>query len=230
MSDADDTKLRLLETAGMVFAEKGFRAATVREICQRAGVNLASVNYHFGDKERLYIESVKRAHFCRGQQLPAPSWPDGTPAETRLRDVIRGLLERMLSAPDTAWHGQLMMRELQQPTAACVELVRDYMRPQFELICSILRELLPDDASDEKLRLVVFGIVGQCLHLRLGRNIIGMLAPREELRHYQADFLSEHIADWTLAAIAGLRLRQEQSLRLRQEQGLQLGQEEGAGR
>ena len=118
MSDVDDTKLRLLETAGMVFAEKGFRAATVREICQRAGVNLAAVNYHFGDKERLYIESVKRAHFCRGQQLPMPSWPAGTSAETRLRDVIRGLLERMLSAPDSAWKGQLMMREMQQPTAA----------------------------------------------------------------------------------------------------------------
>lgn len=210
MSDVDDTKLRLLETAGMVFAEKGFRAATVREICQRAGVNLAAVNYHFGDKERLYIESVKRAHFCRGQQLPMPSWPEGTPAETRLRDVIRGLLARMLSAPDTAWHGQLMMRELQQPTAACAELVRDYMRPQFELIWSILKELLPEETSDEKLRLIVFGIVGQCLHFRLGRKIIGMLTPAEELQRYQADYLSQHVADWTLAAIEGLRLRHEQ--------------------
>lgn len=212
MSDVDDTKVRLLETAGMVFAEKGFRAATVREICQRAGVNLAAVNYHFGDKERLYIESVKRAHFCRGQQLPMPSWPDGTLAETRLRDVIRGLLERMLNAPDTAWHGQLMMRELQQPTAACAELVRDYMRPQFELMRSILKELLPEETVDEKLRLITFGIVGQCLHFRLGRKVIGMLAPPEELRRYQADYLAEHIADWTLAAIAGMRLRQEQEV------------------
>ena len=210
MSEVDDTKVRLLETAGMVFAEKGFRAATVREICQRAGVNLAAVNYHFGDKERLYIESVKRAHFCRGQQLPMPSWPDETPAQTRLRDVIRGLLERMLSAPDTAWHGQLMMRELQQPTAACAELVQDYMRPQFELMRSILQELLPEETTDEKLRLITFGIVGQCLHFRLGRKVIGMLTPPEELRRFQADYLAEHIADWTLAAIAGLRLREEQ--------------------
>ncbi|HXT61353.1 MAG TPA: CerR family C-terminal domain-containing protein [Pirellulales bacterium] len=211
-SDVDDTKLRLLETAGTVFAEKGYRAATVREICQRASVNLAAVNYHFGDKERLYIESVKRAHFCRGQHVPPPSWPDGTAPEDKLRDVIRAILERMLAAPDTAWHGQLMMRELQQPTAACAELVRDYMRPHFDLIRSILVELLPDSIGDDKLRLIAFGIVGQCLHFRLGRAIIGMLTPPEEFRRYQAGYLAEHVASWTLAAVDGLRLRAEQGV------------------
>jgi AcrR family transcriptional regulator len=212
MSNVDDTKLRLLETAGMVFAEKGFRAATVREICQRAGANLAAVNYHFGDKERLYIESVKRAHFCRGQNVPPPSWPDDTAPEDKLRDVIRAILQRMLTAPDTPWHGQLMMRELQQPTAACAELVRDYMRPHFELIRSILKQLLPESTSDDKLRLIAFGVVGQCLHFRLGRAIIGMLTPPEEFRRYQADYLAEHVASWTLAAVEGLRLRAEQGV------------------
>lgn len=210
MSDVDDTKLRLLETAGTVFAEKGFRAATVREICQRAGVNLAAVNYHFGDKERLYIESVKRAHFCRGQHVPPPSWPEDTAPEDKLRDVVRAILQRMLDAPDEPWHGQLMMRELQQPTAACTELVRDYMRPHFDLMRAILKELLPETTGDDKLRLIAFGIVGQCLHFRLGRAIIGMLIPAEEFRRYQADYLAEHVASWTLAAVEGLRLRAEQ--------------------
>ena len=57
----DDTRERLLEAASRVFAEKGYEKATVREICTAAKVsNLAAVNYYFGDKERLYIESVKR--------------------------------------------------------------------------------------------------------------------------------------------------------------------------
>jgi AcrR family transcriptional regulator len=65
MSSKDDTQQRLLEAAGQVFAERGYEAATVREICQRADVNIAAVNYYFRDKERLYIEAVKSA--CRSE-------------------------------------------------------------------------------------------------------------------------------------------------------------------
>ena len=61
-TESAGTRSRILNAAGPVFADKGFRDATVRDICQAASVNLASVNYHFGDKQRLYIESVKEAH------------------------------------------------------------------------------------------------------------------------------------------------------------------------
>src|SRR4030095_12192205 len=59
-----ETRQRLLEAAGEVFAARGFRAATVREICQRAQANLAAVNYHFGDKERLYAAVLQYTFHC----------------------------------------------------------------------------------------------------------------------------------------------------------------------
>ena len=55
-------RAQLVQVGREVFAEKGFQAATIREISSRAGANLAAVNYHFQGKDRLYIEAVRHAH------------------------------------------------------------------------------------------------------------------------------------------------------------------------
>ena len=59
---ACDARQRLLDAAIVVFANKGFEAASIREICSLAGVNIAGVNYYFRDKEKLYIEAAKHSH------------------------------------------------------------------------------------------------------------------------------------------------------------------------
>ena len=69
-STLHETRQRLLEAAGEVFAERGFRAATVRVICQRAKANIAAVNYYFGDKERLYTAVLQYAFGCALERYP----------------------------------------------------------------------------------------------------------------------------------------------------------------
>ena len=54
----DDPRGRILSAAGQEFAEKGFEAATIRDICTLATVNVAAVNYYFGDKHRLYLSLI----------------------------------------------------------------------------------------------------------------------------------------------------------------------------
>src|SRR3954470_23801046 len=121
---AASTKQRLLEAAEELFATKGFDGASVEEITRRAKANRAAVSFHFGGKERLYIETVKFAHRNCISGAPAPAWPDGTPPAERLRGFIRMFIARMIAdlSPQSA---QLMMREMVQPTAACVEVVRE---------------------------------------------------------------------------------------------------------
>src|SRR3954453_23197416 len=123
MAVADLTKARLLEAAGEEFAEKGFDGATVRSICARAGVNLAAVNYHFGDKEQLYVQAVLEAHRCCVQPAPEADPAAGDPAE-QLREQIHHFLGNFLAVGRTDdWHRVLLLREMIRPSAAAETLV-----------------------------------------------------------------------------------------------------------
>ena len=94
---ADDTRQRLIDAAGTIFAEKGYEAASVRDICTAAGANLAAVNYHFGGKRELYVTAVRHAQCCRQEDVPFPEYPADMPAANRLREFIGTMFERMLS-------------------------------------------------------------------------------------------------------------------------------------
>src|SRR5882672_8263904 len=89
----DQTREQLIEAATEVFARAGFRAATVREICQKAGANIAAVNYHFGDKESLYAEVLRHALHRARQKYPPDLGlgPKATPEE-RLHAFVHSFL------------------------------------------------------------------------------------------------------------------------------------------
>jgi len=201
----DDIRSRILEAAGPVFADKGYRAATVRAICLAAGVNVASVNYYFGDKERLYIEAVRRAHELTVTKVPLPDWPPGIPPETRLRDFIRTLIDRLLGGHEAPWQTRLMMREILQPSGACRALVEDFFRPHMERLLTILDDIVPSELPPHRRQQIAFSIVGQCVYYRVASPIIAFLVPEEELAaHYAPDQLVDHITAMSLAAL-GLR-------------------------
>jgi AcrR family transcriptional regulator len=195
--DVDNTRQRIIEAAGEVFARKGFDAATVREICQLGRANLAAINYHFGDKRRLYIEAVKRAHMRRAEQFPLPDWAEGTSPRQKLADFVLTLLRRVISPGDTDWEGALLMREIGSPTSACRELVGDSIRPHFEMLNAIIAELAPD-LSPEKRRLTAFSVVGQCLYYRVAAPVVEMLVDEDEYARYQPELLADHITQFTL--------------------------------
>jgi len=60
-SEHTKTKERILRAAFEVFAKRGFHNTTVRDICQKADVNVAAINYYFNTKEKLYEEVCKYA-------------------------------------------------------------------------------------------------------------------------------------------------------------------------
>ena len=90
------TRQRLLVTASRIFAEKGYQDATVAEICERAETNIAAVNYHFRDKENLYLEAWRYAFQQDLVRYPSDGGIDpDTSAEVRLAGRIRSLIARI---------------------------------------------------------------------------------------------------------------------------------------
>jgi AcrR family transcriptional regulator len=163
-------------------------------------VNVAAVNYHFGDKERLYVEAVKRAHLPSGPD-ELLEWPPGTPPEVKLRDHIDAMLRRMLSER-TPWQRQLMNREMLNPTFACRELVEVHIRARFGQLLDILQEILPADCPVHKRHQIAFSVAGQALHYHVASELVTVLVGEEELaQHYQIDQLVDHITQFSLAAM-----------------------------
>jgi AcrR family transcriptional regulator len=195
----DSPRERLLDAAGEIFAEKGFKGATIREIIDRAGVNIAAVNYYFRDKERLYIETVKHA-VCFSPET-RPSWPLGTPPAIKLRDFVYFLIGRLLDKNKPAWHARLMMREMAQPSDACTELVRDYIEPMSKILQGILHELLPQDTPRWKRMMTGFSIVGQCIHYCSNKPVVMLLVGEGDYKYFDPATLAEHITQFSLCAL-----------------------------
>lgn len=197
-----DSKRRILEAAGQIFAEKGFQPATVREICQQAEVNIAAVNYYFGGKDRLYVEAVKAAHQQRKQSVPLPDWTAETPADEKLRDFITTLVRRMAITEVAPWQHRLMMREISDPAGACAELVEGSVRPEHELLLSILQELLPGESDRVRLQQTAFSVIGQCMFYKVGAPVAQLLLSKRQFAAVSdAESVARHIAEFTLAAL-----------------------------
>ena len=197
----DDTRQKLIHVAGQVFSEKGFEATTVREVCQLAGVNIAAIHYHFGDKERLYIEAVKFAHCHQG--VVEFDWPVNCPPEQKLAGMIAHMVQMMLAEDTPSWHIELMMRELARPTNACQALVEEFISPMFVQLLSIVSEFLPMNVPLIERQRLAFSVVAQCLLYRYHRPI-GRLLVGEET--FQRMFNVEETArQITAFSIGGIR-------------------------
>ncbi len=184
----------------MEFAEKGFELARVRAICDRAGANLAAINYHFGDKEHLYVEVLREAHRCGLDPDEQRFDPGLSPAE-RLRAFIHHFLDRVLAMnrPED-WQHRLMLREMLSPTPFSEVLVREMIRPRFDFMKGLMREICPD-ADDRRLHALVFSVIGQCLHYKMARRVSERLVGEVGYRALDLDYLTDHITAFCLAAL-----------------------------
>ena len=197
--EAADARERLLSAAQEAFAEHGFKAATVRDICTAAGANIAAVNYYFGDKEKLYIEAVKRAHSCATRMDSFPVPPRDAPPVEKLRGFIREMATRM-HAPTSPSAMKLMMREMADPGKAAHVVVSEFIQPAAFALRGILNELFPQ-LDEQRILTIGFSIMGQCLFYRQNRPVAELIFGKQSIAALQAEAVVEHVIQFSLAAL-----------------------------
>ena len=206
MKDSEErfsSRERLLEAAGEVFGEVGFKAATIREITRRAGVNIAAVNYYFRDKAELYSAVLLHAQRCAVETVGVAE--SAGPAEERLRNFIRGMMRHLLDPLRPAWHSRLMAREMAAPTRMLHNLIDEVFRPKVELLGGILRDLADERLSDEEIAHASASIVAQCVFYRQNRPFILRLYPELLGDEETIEKLAEHIASFSLGGMERLK-------------------------
>lgn len=195
----ESTRQRILIIAGQVFAAKGYEAATLREICQQAGANMAAVGYYFRGKERLYEESVRYAANSLADELPR--WPSGTPAVDQLRTLVHAVVSMATAGRCAPWRLRLVLREVLHPRDSCQGAAHEAIRPFFESLVSVLDGLLPAEVSRTRKPLIAFSVLCQCLHHHLAEAVLSLCAEENKEPRCDVRGLAEHIVEFSLAAL-----------------------------
>ncbi len=171
----EETREKLLAAAQAVFVEVGFYDATVREICRRAGVNLALINYHFKDKLGLYTEVLKNATMTsKLVMLDRANDPDADPV-----DLLLGLITVMIRNMSRTDHAFdiLMRQERLRPTPAMAFHIEETMRPGYIAMCTLVGRILQLPAEHQRCRLATHSIIGQIKHFGEPERLLSQLDP-----------------------------------------------------
>ena len=210
--DGQETRQRLLEAASMVFAEKGFWETTNADICKKANVNTAGVNYHFGSKEELYVEAWKYSFDKSLKEHP----PDGgippeAPAEERLRGRILSFMQR-IADPQT-YEIEIIHKEMACPTGLLRKALPPAMETLREGFDSIVGELLGENASEQEIFYCFKNVMDMCFGLAHHIHHSRMPEANQDEKYFpelDVDAFADHV---TRFALAGIRSIREESLK-----------------
>jgi len=194
----------LLDAAEELFSERGYTGVGIREIVDRAGANIAAINYHFGSKQGLYIATVQRA---LRERATAGAWRaleaeprDATAAAMALARFIDRFLRHLIPADRDDAASCFILREAAQPSEAIDSIMENFIRPNEALLVQTLALLAPQ-SSRSQLSLYAQSVLGQMLHYRTFRPFLERMAIGDLSNPQTIAAVAEHITRFSLQAL-----------------------------
>lgn len=161
MPEKTSTKEKILAAAAELFSVRGYRNTTLAEITRLSGVNIALVNYHYGDKATLYRHVWEYLH---GQSLKKyPLYGDldeNAPAVKRLYEIIRSDIARRNDPSNR--ENDFMMNELSTPTQLMADLHERAYAPLRGALQRAVAEISGERLDAEDQRMAVLAIFSMC--------------------------------------------------------------------
>jgi AcrR family transcriptional regulator len=197
---------QLLVAAGEVFAERGYGQSTSKEICERAGMNSAAVNYHFGGFEALYSEALAHAH---QHLLAIEILKDIAASKATARQKLRAVISMIVSGlafPHASWEMRLISREIISPSPAREAFVKSEVLPKLAVVGDIVASMIGADRDDPvvgrtTLTLLAPGMMLAIMHRDMLKNLMPGIADASE----EIEPLIDHIERFIAAGLTAVR-------------------------
>lgn len=167
-----ETRLKLIEAGLRIYSEVGFQAASTRRLAAAAGVNIAAILYHFGNKEGLYLAVIDHIvdYYQKnlGQDLAEirHALADGKTAPeeccTLLDRYVRLLVKFVLRETNECSRvSRITTREQLDPTSAFERLYEGFIKEMRETLTDLVAAILGDGIPPDETKLIAETILGQ---------------------------------------------------------------------
>lgn len=204
--NGDDARQRLMDAGEKLFAEKGFDSVSVRDITSLANCNVAAINYHFGGKDKLYLEIMQirmvALRDIRVSSITEVMSRDETTLEDLLREFSWAFLNPLVDEESGTQLMKMMLREMLDPHLPVEMFFQEVIQPVMGALMDAMMKVCPDVEVNQML-LCMHSLIAQLLHTV---HVNGMMAKAEcgQCEHPGLDALVDHIVEFTAIAIRGI--------------------------
>ncbi len=203
-ADGEATSRRILEAAGALFAQFGFAETANKAVAEKAAVDVASINYHFGGRDGLYRAVLGEAHrhLVSLETLRQIDGFDLPPSE-KLRRLIDVILDG--AGARAPWAAQVIARELASPSSHLRALAQEEAGPKVEIMLRLLADLADLPVDDPALLRCLISIISPCATFII---VAGANTPvSETIRAMPRDDVADHVYGFAMAGLAAVRER-----------------------
>lgn len=170
-----DTREKVFKVALEEFANKSFKEVSTREITKKAGVNLSSIKYYFGDKESLYRAVYEEPLLAHKEKMRNLKMEPTKSLEENLRILLFAMVEPLKEGKEIEQCMRLRLREVIDKTGLVEDSNHDF-KEIFHLLETCIKREIPQ-INERILKRLCFAILSQIIFMFIGKEVIEEIDP-----------------------------------------------------